>query len=52
MNTGHFVVAAVAIATGNLALRCRHRAIEREHCNMPALEGGDEDFPIRLGLRY
>jgi hypothetical protein len=35
-----------------LALRGRHRTIIREHCNMPALEDGEEDFPMRLGLRY
>jgi len=33
----HLVMAAVAIAAAHLALRSRHRAIIREHCNMPAL---------------
>jgi hypothetical protein len=48
----HLVMAAVAIAAAHLALRSRHRAIIREHCNMPALEDGEEDFPMKLGLRY
>jgi hypothetical protein len=52
MSTEHMVLAAVAIAAGHLALRGRHRTIIREHCNMPALEDGEEDFPMRLGLRY
>jgi hypothetical protein len=48
----HLIIAAVAIAAGHLALRGRHRTIIREHCDMPALEDGEEDFPMRLGLRY
>jgi hypothetical protein len=52
MSVAHFIVAAIAIATGHLALRSRHHAIIRDHCNMPALEDGEEDFPMRLGLRY
>lgn len=52
MNAEHFVAAAVAIAAGHLALRSRHRAMVREYCNMPALEDGEEDFPMKLGLRY
>jgi hypothetical protein len=52
MSAKHFIVGAVAIAAGHLALRSRHRATVREHCNMPALEDGEEDFPMKLGLRY
>ncbi len=52
MNVEHLVIAAAAIATAHLALRSRHRTIIREHCNMPALEDGEEDFPMKLGLRY
>lgn len=52
MNVEHLVIAAAAIAAVHLALRIRHRAIVREHCNMPALEEGEEDFPMKLGLRY
>jgi hypothetical protein len=50
--TGHFILAAVAIAATHLVLRYQHRAIIREHCNLPALEDDEEDFPLKLGLRY
>ena len=48
----HMIVAIVLIAAAHLALRHRHRAIVRQHCNLPALEDGEEDFPMKLGLRY
>jgi hypothetical protein len=46
-----FVLAAAAIAAAHLALRSRHRRIILDHCGLPALEEGEEDFPMRLGLR-
>jgi hypothetical protein len=52
MSAEHCVLAATAIAAGHFALRSRHRTIIREHCNMPALEDGEQDFPMKLGLRY
>lgn len=48
----HFVLAAAAISTAHLALRFLHRRIIQEHCNTIALEADEEDFPMRLGLRY
>jgi len=48
----NMVVAVAVIVAAHLALRFRHRAIVRLHCNMPALEDGEEDFPMKLGLRY
>jgi hypothetical protein len=48
----HFILAAAAIAVTHLALRIRHRAIIREHCNTPGLEEDEEEFPLKLGLRY
>lgn len=48
----HFILAAAAIAVTHLALRSRHCAIIREHCNMPGLEEDEEEFPLKLGLRY
>ena len=48
----HFILAAAAIAVTHLALRSRHRATIREHCNMPGLEDDEEEFPMKLGLRY
>lgn len=47
----HFILAAAAIAMTHLALRSRHRAIVREHCNTPGLEDDEEEFPLKLGLR-
>jgi len=48
----HFAAAAAVIATAHFALRVLHRRIINEHCNMPALEDDEDDFPMRLGLRY
>jgi hypothetical protein len=48
----HFVLAAAAISIAHLALRILHRRIIQEHCNMAALEADEEDFPMKLGLRY
>jgi hypothetical protein len=48
----HFVLAAAAIAGAHLALRVIHSRIIREHCDMPGLEDDEEDFPMKLGLRY
>jgi hypothetical protein len=48
----HFAAAAVAIAGAHWALEALHRRIIREHCNMPGLEDDEDDFPMKLGLRY
>jgi len=50
--TEHFILAAVTIAEAHLLFRSRHRAIIREHCNLPGLEDDEEEFPMKLGLRY
>lgn len=50
--TEHFILAAVAIAAAHLVFRSHHRAIIREHCNLPGLEDDEEEFPMKLGLRY
>lgn len=51
--SGHHMIAAVlVIAATHLALRFRHSAIVRQHCNLPGLEDDEEDFPMKLGLRY
>ncbi|MGA7338979.1 MAG: hypothetical protein WBX18_00185 [Terracidiphilus sp.] len=47
----HFAVAACAVAVAHGALAGRHRAIVEAHCHLPDLEEGEEDFPMRLGLR-
>jgi len=48
----HMLIAALVIATTHLVLRHRHRTIVRQNCNLPTLEDGEEDFPMKLGLRY
>jgi len=52
MSVNHMFVAMCSIAVMHLLLRRRHRSIVRQHCNLPALEDGEEDFPMKLGLRY
>lgn len=48
----NFAVAIGAITAIHLMLRYRHRRIVREYCGMPGLEDDEEDFPMKLGLRY
>ena len=48
----HFAAAAAGVVAAHIALRLRHRAIVGTHCRELALEEGEEDFPMRLGLRY
>lgn len=48
----HLAVVACAAATAHIALRLRHRALVSFFCREPALEDGEEGFPLRLGLRY
>jgi hypothetical protein len=51
-NVLHFALAAAVIAISHLVLRTLHRQIIQEHCNIPGLEDDEEEFPMRLGLRY
>jgi hypothetical protein len=48
----HFAAATIVIVAAHFALRALHRRIIDEHCNMPALEDDEDDFPFKLGLRY
>jgi len=48
----HFGVAAVVIVVAHLWFRYRHREQVRVHSTQPELEEGEDDFPMRLGLRY
>jgi hypothetical protein len=48
----HFVLAVAAIVAAHGTLRRIHRRIIEEHCNMPGLEDDEDDFPMKLGLRY
>lgn len=48
----HLGVAGAGMAVLHLWLRRHHRAVVREASEQVALEDGEEDFPMRLGLRY
>ncbi|HVU48239.1 MAG TPA: hypothetical protein VHD85_19075 [Terracidiphilus sp.] len=48
----HFAAAAASVIAAHIALRFRHRAIIAAHCRQLPLEEDEEDFPMRLGLRY
>jgi hypothetical protein len=48
----HMIAAVCIIVSAHLLLQRRHRSIVRQHCNLPALEDGEDDFPMKLGLRY
>ena len=48
----HMLIATLVIAVTHFVLRHRHRTIVLQNCNLPTLEDGEEDFPMKLGLRY
>ncbi len=48
----NFGVAAIAIVVIHLWFRYRHREVVRISSAQAELEEGEEDFPMRLGLRY
>jgi hypothetical protein len=48
----HLAEAAAAIAIVHLLMRYRHRTIVKEHSSQLELEDDEEDFPMKLGLRY
>jgi hypothetical protein len=48
----HMLVAVCVVAAAHLLLSRQHRTIVRQHCNFLALEQGEDDFPMKLGLRY
>jgi hypothetical protein len=47
-----FAIAAAMFALAHLALRARFRQVVKENSNAYALEDDEEDFPMKLGLRY
>jgi len=47
-----FGIVSVLIVVAHLWLRKRHRDLVRLHCGQLELEEGEEDFPMKLGLRY
>jgi hypothetical protein len=48
----HFGAAVIAIVVCHLWFRYRHREQVRIHSAQAELEEGEDDFPMRLGLRY
>ena len=48
----HLVIAVAATGAAHLLLRYRHRKIVQDHCNSFYLEDDEEEFPMKLGLRY
>ncbi len=48
----HFLIAGAVIAAAHWALQSHHRKLVLEHSLEPALEDGEEEFPMKLGLRY
>jgi hypothetical protein len=48
----NFGIAAIAIVVIHLWFRYRHREVVRIYSTQAELEDGEEDFPMRLGLRY
>jgi hypothetical protein len=48
----HFALVAAAFGAIHLLLRGRHRGVLREHAHQTALEEDEDDFPMKLGLRY
>jgi hypothetical protein len=48
----HFAAAIAAAVAAHIGLRFRHRSVVAEHCGQMQLEEGEENFPMRLGLRY
>jgi hypothetical protein len=48
----HVFLAAAVIAGLLVLLRRRHLTVIAEHCNLVHLEDDEEEFPMRLALRY
>jgi hypothetical protein len=48
----HFGAAEIVIVVAHLWFRYRHREVVRIHSAQAELEEGEDDFPMRLGLRY
>jgi hypothetical protein len=47
-----FGMAALFIVVAHLWLRKKHRQFVQLHCGQAELEEGEDDFPLKLGLRY
>jgi hypothetical protein len=48
----HACLGVAAITAAHFVFRKIHRSYVQDYCDCPALEDGEEDFPVKLGLRY
>jgi hypothetical protein len=48
----HFGIIAIGIVVAHLWLRKRHRDSVLVYSSLPEFEDGEDDFPMKLGLRY
>jgi hypothetical protein len=48
----HAGAAVTAIVVAHLWLRKKYVGVVRIHCSQIELEEGEDDFPMKLGLRY
>jgi hypothetical protein len=51
-STGHVAIAAGVMAGAHLVLRAMHRSRIAEHVQRIEADEDEEEFPLRLGLRY
>jgi len=51
-NALHACLGVAGIAAMHTGFRKIHRTFVRDYSDCPALEEGEEDFPLKLGLRY
>ena len=51
-NWAHLVNAGVVVLVGHWWFRYRHREVVRIHSMQAEVEEGEDEFPMRLGLRY
>ena len=51
-NWAHLVIAGVVVLVGHWWFRYRHREVVRIHSMQAEVEEGEDEFPMRLGLRY
>jgi hypothetical protein len=48
----HFGIVGLSVLVGHLWFRCRHRESVRVSSLQAEVEEGEDEFPMRLGLRY
>jgi hypothetical protein len=51
-NPAHAAAVLIVIVAAHLGLHRRWRGVIAEYCNLAELEDGEDEFPMKLGLRY